>query len=77
MSSKDPYHNIAAQAAANPADYKLCAVCGCVVEMSATMCHYCNAYNFILDPERVANVAIEHAWRKSEAILFIEDVARD
>ena len=77
MIPRGAYHKIAAQAAANPTDFKVCALCGCIVEKTILECRYCDAYHFIEDEDYVSNVALDHACHHTSAILELEEVEKD
>ncbi len=58
----------------DPASYKLCCVCGAVVDRSAASCPDCYAYRFDEDPEHVANKALDLAARPQTAVSHLDSV---
>lgn len=68
MAASDPYYDILTAAIRTPARFKLCLVCGNVVDMEAGECTYCGAYRFDTDAERVSNAALDQATHKRTAL---------
>ena len=63
---------IATTVANDPASYKLCAVCGAIVDKNAESCPDCAAYRFDEDVERVVNAALDLGARGSSAISHLD-----
>lgn len=61
MATPDPYFELLTSAIRNPSRYKLCEVCGNIVELEAEECIFCSAYRFECDPEHVSNAALDQA----------------
>ncbi len=58
----------------DPASYKLCLVCGAIVDRAAMTCPDCSAYRFDDDAERVANKALDLAARPQTAVSHLDPV---
>ncbi len=58
----------------DPASYKLCLVCGAIVDRNSPTCPDCYAYRFDDDPERVANKALDLAARPQTAVSHLDPV---
>ncbi len=58
----------------DPSSYKICLVCGAIVDRSAASCPDCYAYRFDEDPERVANRALDLATRPQTAVSHLDAV---
>ncbi len=56
----------------DPSSYKICLVCGAIVDRSASSCPDCYAYRFDADPERVANKALDLAARPQTAVSHLD-----
>lgn len=52
---------IATTIANDPASYKLCEICGSIVDKAAPSCPDCYAYRFDCDPSHVADSALDFA----------------
>ena len=63
---------IATTVANDPGSYKLCAVCGAIVDKNAESCPDCAAYRFYEDVERVVNAALDLGARGSSAISHLD-----
>ena len=63
---------IATTVANDPGSYKLCAVCGAIVDKNADSCPDCAAYRFDEDVERVVNAALDLGARGSSAISHLD-----
>lgn len=63
---------IATTVANDPGSYKLCAVCGAIVDKNAESCPDCAAYRFDEDVERVVNAALDLGARGSSAISHLD-----
>lgn len=59
----------------DPSSYKVCAVCGAIVDREVGTCPDCYAYRFICDPAVVSDKAIDLAALPRTAIghLDLED----
>lgn len=68
MAASDPYFDILISAVRNPKRYKLCAVCGNVVDNEADACVYCCAYRFVTEPDLVSNAALDQATHTRSAV---------
>lgn len=55
-----------------PEEYKLCVVCGNIVEKSIIECNYCSAYRFETDPEQVSNAALDLARHPNSSVTETE-----
>ena len=77
MAASDPYYDILSSAIRTPDRYKLCVVCGNVVDAAADECSYCCAYRFECDPERVSNAALDQATRTRSAVTDCSSLAED
>ncbi len=69
---KQDYKEIATTVANDPASYKLCSVCGAVVDKQAPTCPDCMAYRFTDDPEQVVNRAIDLGSRGQNAVSHLD-----
>ncbi len=58
----------------DPASYKLCLVCGAIVDRSADTCPDCYAYRFDESSEHVANKALDLAARPQTAVSHLDSV---
>ncbi len=58
----------------DPAAYKLCLVCGAIVDRSSATCPDCYAYRFDEDPEHVSNKALDLAARPQTAVSHLDPV---
>lgn len=54
------------------ASYKLCVVCGAIVDKEADSCPDCLAYRFDINPEHVMNQALELGANGSQAISHLD-----
>lgn len=63
---------IATTVANDPTSYKLCAVCGAIVDKNADSCPDCSAYRFDEDAEHVANAALDLGAHGSSAISHLD-----
>lgn len=55
-----PYAETLVSSLQTPEDYKVCVVCGHVVEKLIDTCSHCGAYRFEADPSLVSNTALTH-----------------
>ena len=69
MPKADAYYKTLTSAAHSPEGYKVCAVCGNIMESAATECPYCSAYRFEDDPEYVTNCALDLVTRPRTAVI--------
>ncbi|MBR5895736.1 MAG: hypothetical protein IKZ13_09375 [Akkermansia sp.] len=63
---------IATTIANDPASYKLCAVCGSIVDKSAVSCPDCYAYRFDHDTSHVADAALDLAIKPRTAVSHFD-----
>lgn len=63
---------IATTVAQDPTSYKLCLVCGAIVDKGAETCPDCMAYRFDEHPEHVSNRAIDLASRPRQAVTHLD-----
>ena len=52
----------------DPANYKLCMVCGAIVDKASATCPDCLAYRFDADPAAVADRALDYAAHPQHAV---------
>ena len=58
----------------DPESYKICSLCGGIVDRSADICPDCSGYRFDTDRESVANRALDLAAKRSEAVTHLDDL---
>ncbi len=58
----------------DPASYKLCQVCGAIVDRASDTCPDCYAYRFDEKPEHVSNKALDLAARPQTAVSHLDPV---
>ena len=63
---------IATTVSNDPTSYKLCAVCGSIVDKSAATCPDCYAYRFDADPSHVADAALDLAVKPRRAVCHFD-----
>lgn len=63
---------IATTVAQDPTTYKLCMVCGALVDRHADSCPDCMAYRFDEDVEHVMNRAIDLGSRPQQAVTHLD-----
>ncbi|MDO4220704.1 MAG: hypothetical protein Q4C88_01105 [Akkermansia sp.] len=68
------FKEIATTVANDPASYKLCAVCGAVVDRDAATCPDCTAYRFDTDPEHVLNRALDLGSKPRSSVTHLDTV---
>ena len=61
----------------DPESYKVCAVCGAIVDKTQPSCPDCYAYRFDPDPAHVANAALDLATRNSHAVSHLDLTLED
>ncbi|MGN0828919.1 MAG: hypothetical protein ACI4PZ_04280 [Akkermansia sp.] len=66
------YKEIATTIVNDPASYKICLVCGALVDQSADTCPDCAAYRFDADPKHVADCAIDLGTRPPSAVTHLD-----
>ncbi len=52
--------------------YKLCTVCGGIVDRSADICPDCYAYRFDVDSDHVSNAALDLATKPQTAVSHLD-----
>lgn len=72
LPDNDSYYGVLVRAAGSPAQYKVCLVCGNIVEEDVEECTYCCAYRFVTDPDYVSNVALDQATHPRHAITDLD-----
>lgn len=63
---------IATTVAQDPTAYKICLVCGGIVDKNADSCPDCLGYRFDDDTERVMNRAIDLGSRPHQAVTHLD-----
>ncbi len=66
------FREIATTVSNDPTGYKLCTVCGAIVDKNADSCPDCAAYRFDEDSEHVANAALDLGAKGSTAISHLD-----
>lgn len=66
------YKEIATTVVHDPSAYKLCMVCGALVDKEADTCPDCMAYRFDENPEHVANRAIDIGSGNIRAVTHLD-----
>lgn len=56
----------------DPTSYKLCTVCGAIVDKSADTCPDCYAYRFDENPQAVADAALDLAIKPQTAVSHLD-----
>lgn len=56
----------------DPSAYKVCAVCGAIVDRAVETCPDCFAYRFIEDEQVVADKALDLAVRPQTAVSHLD-----
>ncbi|MBR2125449.1 MAG: hypothetical protein IJ943_01795 [Akkermansia sp.] len=69
---KTDRREIATTVSNDPSSYKLCAVCGSIVDKSVTNCPDCYAYRFDSDPSHVADAALDLAVKPQRAVSHFD-----
>lgn len=65
---RQDYKEIATTVVNDPTSYKLCEVCGAIVDKASPTCPDCLAYRFDSDPGRVADRALDLASKPQNAV---------
>lgn len=66
------HKEIATTVANDPGSYKLCLVCGALVDKAAAVCPDCMAYRFDTDAEHVLNAALDLGKAPSPAVTHLD-----
>lgn len=61
----------------DPGSYKLCTVCGSIVDKTAGICPDCYAYRFDTDPGHVADAALDLATKPRQAFSHLDRYLED
>ena len=69
---KPDRREIATTIANDPGSYKLCAVCGSIVDKAAASCPDCYAYRFDTDTSHVADAALDLAVKPQMAVSHFD-----
>lgn len=69
MPKTDSYYDLLTTAARSPEGYKVCMVCGNIVDTTANECPYCSAYRFEDDAEFVVNTALDLVTQPRTSVL--------
>ena len=69
MPKTDSYYTLLTQAAHSPEGFKVCCVCGNIMDKAATECPFCSAYRFVDDPEYVTNSALDLVTHPRTAVV--------
>ena len=56
----------------DPTSYKLCTVCGAIVDKSADTCPDCYAYRFDENPQAVSDAALDLAVKPRRAVCHFD-----
>ncbi len=65
---RQDYKEIATTVVNDPTSYKLCEVCGAIVDKASATCPDCQAYRFDADPVRVSDRAVDMAAHPQQAV---------
>ncbi|MBQ5666352.1 MAG: hypothetical protein IKV13_05300 [Akkermansia sp.] len=65
---RQDYKEIATTVVNDPTNYKLCVVCGAIVDKESPTCPDCLAYRFDDSPSRVADRALDLASKPQNAV---------
>ena len=71
---KPDFKEIATTVANDPASYKICTVCGAVVDRDAEICPDCSAYRFDTDPDHVLNRALDLGSKPRSSVTHLDTV---
>lgn len=71
---KPDFKEIATTITNDPASYKVCTVCGAVVDRDAEICPDCSAYRFDSDPEHVLNRALDLGSKPRSSVTHLGTV---
>lgn len=69
---RQDHKEIATTVANDPGSYKLCMVCGAIVDKTADICPDCMAYRFDTDIEHIANRALDLGRAPSQAVSHLD-----
>lgn len=69
---KSDIKEIATSITNDPTAYKLCLVCGAIVDKTADSCPDCYAYRFDINAEAVANAALDLAVKPRQAVSHLD-----
>ena len=69
---KSDLKEMATTIANDPTSYKLCTVCGAIVDKTADTCPDCYAYRFDENSEAVANAALDLAIKPKTAVSHLD-----
>lgn len=61
----------------SPSAYKICTVCGAIVDALCDICPDCYAYRFDPDEEHVRNAALDLATKPQTAVSHLDSIPRD
>lgn len=69
---KSDLKEMATTIANDPTSYKLCTVCGAIVDKTADTCPDCYAYRFDENSEAVSNAALDLAIKPKTAVSHLD-----
>ena len=69
---KHDHKEMATTIANDPTSYKLCMVCGAIVDKTADTCPDCYAYRFDENSEAVSNAALDLAVKSKTAVSHLD-----
>lgn len=72
LAMKSDRKEIATSITNDPTAYKLCLVCGAIVDKSVDSCPDCYAYRFDANAEAVANAALDLAVKPRQAVSHLD-----
>ena len=72
MEMKTNRLEIATTISNDPSSYKLCAVCGSIVDKTVTNCPDCYAYRFDVDATHVADAALDYAVKPQQTVSHFD-----
>ena len=72
MRMKSDRKELATTIANDPTSYKLCMVCGAIVDKTADTCPDCYAYRFDENSEAVSNAALDLAVKPKTAVSHLD-----
>ena len=71
------YDKVLKSAAAEPEPYKLCLVCGNIIDKNLEECAYCSGYRFDDNSEHVADAAIDLLMSPRLAVTDVDAFAHE